>query len=136
MNKPRLSGAQRRKIARQNATAEAERNGGVYVPPLPTLGSLETVVDYRRELNVIYKAMRRGDMPAENATKAVFILNVGAALARAETELREQAQLREAVVALQSQSATALAWAPPEPAGEALAGELMPVVGAPDGCLP
>jgi hypothetical protein len=129
--KPKLSGAQRRKLAREKAIADAAITG-VYVPPMPSLGALETVVDYRRELNVVYKRLRAGHMPPEVATKSAFILNLGAALARAEQELQELTQLREKVEAIQSSAAPAVAFeiphlAAPEPARGPIDGELLAV---------
>lgn len=136
--KPRLSGAQRRKLARQSAVAAAAVTG-VFVPPMPTLGSLDNVVDYRRELNVVYKRMRSGHMHPEDATKAVFILNTGAALARAEQELRELTQLRERVDAIQAShhfgdrppALTVL-----ETAGDVIEGDPLPILNFEKGSAP
>jgi hypothetical protein len=92
-----LSGHQKRKLAEAR-----KREAGInYVPPPPPLGPLEQPVHYRRELNEVYRRMRLGHLPPEIATKSAFILNLGAALAKAEQELAELAQLREAVAQIQ-----------------------------------
>ena len=120
----KLSGAARRKIAREKATAEAAAKGSDYIPPMPALGKLETVTDYRRELNVVYRRMRQGQMPPEVATKSAFILNLGAALAKAETELAEYRALLEGVErAEQGQLRQVVAEAH---VGSAIRGELLP----------
>lgn len=97
MAKPRLSGAQRRKL---NAQRIAEA-GGVVMPRLPALGSLESVRSFRAELSTIYAAMRRGAVPTEVGTRLVYVLNVGAALAKAEQELQELTHLREQIARIE-----------------------------------
>lgn len=103
--KPKLSGAARRKLARQKAQAHVE---GAPSRPLSAellapvkVEDLDTVAGYRRELNRVYGMMRAGQMRGEDGTKLAYVLCQGAGLARIEQELREAAAIREALVRLQ-----------------------------------
>lgn len=92
------SGWQRRKLRREQQAALAAA-GLPVIPPLPDPGVLETVGDYRREINVIYRGMRRGALCAEDAWRATRILDIAAeqafheeqcALKREELEIARQ----------------------------------------------
>jgi hypothetical protein len=132
--KPRLSGAARRKLAREEA-AKAFAERGVVMPAF-TVGSLNTVRDYRAELNKVYRAARMGQMRPEDATKLAFIVNLGAQLSRVEEELANIEGLRRAVEEVQGQQAISYQPAPEgtqEASGAALVGELLPAHRPDDG---
>ena len=88
MAKPRLSGAQRRKIAKEKAE-QALTATGVLVPLPRELSTLNTVRDYRREINATYRDYHNARIARESMTARAFVLNTGAALAKAEMELEE-----------------------------------------------
>lgn len=100
MQKPKLSGAQRRKLAKAKAAEQLAK--GVLVPLPRELSTLNTVRDYRREINSVYRDYHHERITRDSATSRVFILNTGAALAKAEMELEELAKLREQVERIQS----------------------------------
>jgi hypothetical protein len=111
MAKPKMSGAARRKLKRQEA-AQARldvqrRLGGAEVKPLspellPPLNveDLDSVGAYRRELNRVYGQMRIGAMLPETGTKLAFVLCQGAGLARIEQELLEAEAIRNELIKL------------------------------------
>ena len=111
MRKPRLSGAARRKLKRQqDAQTRLEvqgRLGGAAVKPLspellPPLNvdDLDSVGAYRRELNRVYGQMRIGAMLPETGTKLAFVLCQGAGLARIEAKLLEAEAIRRELIKL------------------------------------
>ncbi len=109
--KPKLSGAQRRKAAKQKAST---RLGGAPLRPLSAellapvrVEDLETVSGYRRELNRVYGQMRAGQMQPELGTKLAYVLNTGASLARIEQELHEAALIRDELMKITSAKDTA-----------------------------
>lgn len=95
---------------------------------LPRVGALDSVKAWRIEVGRLYRAMRRGEVPAEIGTKLAFVAKVGAQLMQAEEELSKVEQLRVAVEAAEARQgfAPALPYAAPHPAGAAISGELMP----------
>ena len=134
MPKPRLSGAQRRKLARQQEIAAAAANGQQVMPPLRRLETLNTVRDYRREINAVYRDLHHDRIRREDATSRVFILNTGAALARAEQELQELIELRRRLDEIQGRQG-ALPYTQGDAfdgSGEHEDGELLPTIAATD----
>jgi len=136
--KPRLSGAARRKLARQ---AAARENYGV-MPRARivsgelsgvVVGQLDTVSDWRREIGRIFREARAGTLATEDASRLTFIAQVGARVSQVEQELEGIRALHEAVVKVH-EGGQPVAWAPPEPASAGvhgpLEGELLPATPA------
>lgn len=139
MSGPKLSGAARRKLAREAARRE---NYGVlaraqYVRGELTgvvVGELDSVGDWRREIGRIFREARAGTLPTEEASRLTFVASLGVRVAQVEQELRQIAALHEAVQRVEEQRhvLASPALPAPEPAGEPLTGELMPLE-APNG---
>jgi hypothetical protein len=100
--KPKLSGAQRRKIAKQKALA---RQGGALAKPLsaeflPMVKpeDLETVRDYRIGINRTLAQMFSGQISPELGTKMIYGFSQGAGLARIEQGLFEARLIRDEIM--------------------------------------
>ena len=74
----------------------AEPHYGVVVPR-SRVGRLDTVACWRKEVGRIYRAMRRGDLDPQDATKLAFVAQIGARLTEAEEQLREAARIAAAL---------------------------------------
>ena len=68
----------------------------------PIGGKLETVDEWRRQINSIYRDMRMGRIPPDFGTKLTYVANVGAQLAKIAQELKELTGLRDQLAQLQS----------------------------------
>jgi hypothetical protein len=105
MPKPKLSGAQRRKLAKHRAAARLQRAGGErplraeLLPPV-RIEDLEGVRAYRHEMNRLYALMRSGDLATENGTRMVYVLREAANLARIEEELQLAGAIRAELLKL------------------------------------
>jgi hypothetical protein len=117
--KPKLSGAQRRKLAKQRAADRLQLLGGdrplraELLPPV-RIEDLESVRSYRHEMNRLYALMRGGDLLTENGTRLTYVLREAANLARIEEELRLAAAIRDQLMELNA-GARALELLPPSP---------------------
>jgi hypothetical protein len=64
----------------------------------PRVARLNTVAAWAREVGLLYRSMRRGEMPSEIGSRLAYVARVGAELTRIEEQLREavaiEAQLR------------------------------------------
>lgn len=86
----RKSGAQYRA---ERKAREAERVAAglppqpsrpIEYPPLPDVGELNTVADWRRELGNVYRGLRRGQIPAEIVSRLAYVASVAMKLCEAE----------------------------------------------------
>jgi hypothetical protein len=105
MRKPKLSGAQRRKQAKQRAAERLQRLGGdrplraELLPPV-RIEDLEDVRSYRHEMNRLYALMRSGDLATEHGTRMVYVLREAANLSRIEQELQLAGAIRAELLKL------------------------------------
>ena len=102
----------------------AEPHYGVVVPR-SRVGRLDTVQCWRKEVGRIYRAMRRGDLDPQDATKLAFVAQIGARLTEAEEQLREAARIATALE--QHRTPAAQIEGPVPDAGPATPVELLPV---------
>jgi hypothetical protein len=102
--KPKLSGAARRKLAKQKLMASLPKPNGDLMPRIK-VGRLETVDEWRKEIGKVYRAMRTGTLRSDEGTKLTYVANVGAQLAKIEQELGAIEELRQGNAALRQQLA-------------------------------
>jgi len=101
MRKPKLSGAQRRKLAKERARQQFTAQGGAAEPQLlprgqlPTLQDLESPVGCRHQLNRRIIAALAGQMHVDDLAKFVYALDKSAGMRRMELELEQ----RDALIA-------------------------------------
>ncbi len=100
--KPKLSGAQRRKLARERA-ASTPPAAGVVLLPRVNVGKLESLADLRREVVRLYRAARAGALTSELAARLTYVLNVAASLVRVEVEQRQVDDLRRQLAELRGE---------------------------------
>lgn len=101
--KPRLSGAQRRKLAKERSSIPTS-------PPVLAgevlrrvrVGQLDTIDQWRTEISRVYREMRLGKLRTDEGTKLTYVANVAAQLAKIAQELKELEALRQQLAALQS----------------------------------
>ena len=74
---------------------------GTLIPPM-RVGRLRTVYDWHRQVAKIYRAMRKGYLPKEDATKLTWVAKIGAELARYMQELKEIEDIRQQLKVLQA----------------------------------
>ena len=69
------------------------------LPPVPDVGRLDTVADWKAEVATLYRGMRRQQIDVRDATAMAYVATVGANLAKVEEEIRQrdaiEASLRE-----------------------------------------
>jgi hypothetical protein len=105
-HKPKLSGAQRRKLLKEKFAANnAPRPviNGELIKRI-RMGHFDhggTVNQWRMEIARVYRAMRRGQLRTDEGTKLTYVANVAAQLAKIAEELRELEQLRQQLTQLQ-----------------------------------
>jgi hypothetical protein len=99
--KKQLSGAAKRKIAREKArAAEAEaRARGDYVPRPGVMGRLETVGDIAREIRRVFHDARMGTLPTDHASKLAFVGTQALKATEVETQIAQQAAVIRALQA-------------------------------------
>jgi hypothetical protein len=102
--KPRLSGFQRRKLARLKIA-----NGQTVIPAKDPdelrrirVGALDTVNQWRREIAKVYREMRFQMIRTEIGTRLVYVAEIGARLAKMQEELKELETLRQQLEQLQA----------------------------------
>ena len=97
----KLSGAARRKIAREKQRAsEAEaRARGEFVPRPGVMGRLETVGDIARELRRVFHDARMGTLPVEFASRLAFVGTQALKATEVETQIAQQAAVIRALQA-------------------------------------
>jgi hypothetical protein len=100
--KPRLSGAQRRKIAKERASAATPRPLDGEVQRRIRVGQLDTIDQWRVEIAKVYREMRLGKIRSDEGTRLTYVANVAAQLAKIAQELKELEALRQQLAALQS----------------------------------
>jgi predicted transcriptional regulator len=109
--KPRLSGFQRRKAAREKLNASRPKVQ-VYATGDVVTNRLMTVLEWRREIAKVYREMRSGKIRTEEGTRFVYVSEIGARLAKMQEELESIEALRKQLEQVQS--------GPPIPAQEYL----------------
>lgn len=68
----------------------------------PTIGKLESVKDWHRQIADIFTLARLGQMPQHVASKLVYVADVGATMCKSIEELKELQGLREQLAAIQN----------------------------------
>lgn len=107
--KPRLSGAQRRKLVKERSSAATPRpviEGEVL--RRVRVGQLNTIDQWRVEIAKVYREMRLGKIRSDEGTKLTYVANVAAQLAKIAQELKELEALRQQLAALQRTQPAAL----------------------------
>ena len=66
-------------------------------PPVPDVGKLETVSDWKAEVANLYRAMRRKQIEVRDATAMAYVATVGANLAKIEEEIRQRDEIAAAL---------------------------------------
>jgi hypothetical protein len=121
-HKPKLSGAQRRKLQKQKQQlADAPRDGELLARI--RMGHFDhggTVNQWRIELARVYRAMRLGHLRTDEGTKLTYVANVAAQLAKMAEELRELEALRQQLSRVQGTAPVGLI------TSDADGGELIP----------
>jgi polyhydroxyalkanoate synthesis regulator phasin len=103
MAKKRLTGAQRRKIAKERDATLPPRVVTVETAAeRQVVGNrLMTVTEWRREISKIYREMRSGKIRSEEGTRFVWVSEVGARLAKMQEELESIEALRRQLEEMQ-----------------------------------
>ena len=104
VTKPRLSGAQRRKIARGKLPPSRPliaTKVQVYTTGDTVSNRLMTVMEWRREIAKVYREMRSGKIRTEEGTRFVYVSEIGARLAKMAEELESIEALRRQLERLQ-----------------------------------
>jgi hypothetical protein len=101
-SKPRLSGAQRRKIARADKVAAAVKKSiaGELIP-LDLTNAPNTYDEWRREGREVYWEMRKRKLDMESGKALTWAADMNARMAKMAEELRELQYLRQQLAALQ-----------------------------------
>jgi hypothetical protein len=99
--KPRLSGAQRRKLQKEKTLAARHTVDPSTVIPRVRVGRLDTVDEWRREISTVYREMRLGKIRSDEGTRLTYVANVGAQLAKIAQEIKELETLRQQLAQLQ-----------------------------------
>jgi hypothetical protein len=55
----------------------------------PRVARLDTVAAWRREVALLYRSMRKGELPSEVGSRLAFVAKIGAQLTQIEQELRQ-----------------------------------------------
>jgi hypothetical protein len=107
--KPRLSGAQRRKLAKERASAAGPQPviAGEVLRRI-RVGQLDTIDQWRTEISKVYREMRLGKIRSDEGTRLTYVANIAAQLAKIAQELKELEALRQQLAALQSAPSNAL----------------------------
>ena len=101
--KPKLSGAQRRKQARQSAEPTQVLAGDVLKrEPQYVTNRLMTVLEWRRQIGLLYREARAGKLRSDEATRFVYIAEIGARLAKMAEELESIEALRQQLAQVQN----------------------------------
>jgi hypothetical protein len=104
--KKKLSGFQRRKLAREklNASRPPMRSPKmqVYTTGDVVTNRLMTVLEWRREIAKVYREMRSGKIRTEEGTRFVYVSEIGARLAKMQEELESIEALRKQLELVQS----------------------------------
>jgi len=99
-----------RKVLRDSQLAVRERPSARAIPIVPgtpddamrlrRVGRLRTVADWHKQVAKVYRAMRRGYLPKEDATRLTYVANIGAQLAKHVQDTKEIERIREQLEAL------------------------------------
>ena len=67
------------------------------LPPIPDVGELDTVADWKREVANLYRGMRRKQIDVRDGTAMAYVATVGANLAKIEEEIRQRDEISAAL---------------------------------------
>jgi hypothetical protein len=81
---------------------------GEFIRP-PRIGPLDTTRNCLIEAGIVYRKMRRGEVPTHVGTRLIYALDVCARMARAVEEVEEIRQLKAKLDLIKAQPSNALA---------------------------